>query len=75
MTAYNIIGESPASAPVEVYVGEAGKQKSESMQDNHLENLREEEKWEHAIHINEKLSFRNKLSGVNLLRLILVLMG
>lgn len=25
MTAYNIIGESPASAPVEVFVGEAGK--------------------------------------------------
>lgn len=25
LTAYNIIGESPASAPVEVFVGEAGK--------------------------------------------------
>lgn len=25
MTAYNIVGESPASAPVEVFVGEAGK--------------------------------------------------
>lgn len=25
MTAYNVIGESPASAPVEVFVGEAGK--------------------------------------------------
>lgn len=25
MTAYNIIGESPASAPVEVFVGEAGR--------------------------------------------------
>lgn len=25
MTAYNIIGESPASVPVEVFVGEAGK--------------------------------------------------
>lgn len=25
VTAYNIIGESPASAPVEVFVGEAGK--------------------------------------------------
>jgi hypothetical protein len=25
MTAYNIIGESPASGPVEVFVGEAGK--------------------------------------------------
>lgn len=25
MTAYNIIGESPTSAPVEVFVGEAGR--------------------------------------------------
>lgn len=25
MTAYNVVGESPASAPVEVFVGEAGK--------------------------------------------------
>lgn len=25
MTAYNIIGESPLSSPVEVFVGEAGK--------------------------------------------------
>lgn len=25
LTAFNIVGESPASAPVEVFVGEAGK--------------------------------------------------
>lgn len=28
MTAYNIIGESPASVPVEVFVGEAGKSRA-----------------------------------------------
>lgn len=30
MTAYNVIGESPPSAPVEVFVGEAGKRLCEN---------------------------------------------
>jgi len=30
MTAYNVIGESPPSAPVEVFVGEAGKRLCET---------------------------------------------
>lgn len=34
MTAYNIVGESPASAPVEVFVGEAGKQVKHSLNED-----------------------------------------
>lgn len=36
MTAYNIVGESPASAPVEVFVGEAGESVNWMLEQNPL---------------------------------------
>lgn len=37
MTAYNVIGESPPSAPVEVFVGEAGKRWCENEGTFHMD--------------------------------------
>lgn len=37
MTAYNVIGESPPSAPVEVFVGEAGKRLCENEGTFHID--------------------------------------